>query len=58
LNNVEIKEKFSSSTVQDIKQITTSYTNTYVATVKDQNNVDVTVTLIQNPGESIQVVNI
>jgi hypothetical protein len=57
-SDTKITEKFTNTTIESIYSSSTSFTNTYIVTIKDTNNVKANVTLIQNPAEPIQVINI
>ena len=57
-NNADIKSTFTSTTIQSIHVVNTAYTQQYVVTVKDTDNKVANVTLIKNPGESIQVISV
>lgn len=57
-SNIDIKNTFTTTTIQSIQVINTPYTQQYIVTVKDTANKEANVTLIKNPGESIQIVSV
>lgn len=57
-SSTEISSTFTGVTINEIVSTSTAFTTSYSVKITDKNNKTASVTLIQQPGQNIQIVNV